>query len=821
MRRLLIWLLLIAPLWGQPITFPPNPFRALQVRDFTVSGAQLSVPRDSQGAEIAERYYTGTWNGDLQIAGKVVAGDTGGNGVWTVQANLFVEAKRVASFEKKLYENKSVDFQLKLPPGTPVGGEVEFFVHAFQMGEDGVRIRGKLDAGPSSNTSKLLQLLDLYQARIPKGLVGSGPQNNVLAAANAKYCPYVCGGYQEQVLTFLNRLRFSKDPAERTLVEGFEYGPIEGADGYHQGVILYESGKDWDTGIVLDPWPNQKPEWVTVQQWASTYRLCRPSTKATGGKGAYPILGGTYQDPELTGNRARTAEEKVMLNSLPPDHKTYFSNLVKNDPEGYKAQVWIRGALQRFRTTGKVFIDCPVAARLVDGSGKYTGLKNDVLAVQVPGTEVFLHPLAPGDNWFQFGFDPAAKLAMELDPLAAGTAKVTVYVHPEKPPRTYQVSLQPGQVRKLNLNPLGDFEAVGKPSTEPPAGPTDIVFYDNTNGGGVTQGQAQPPRVRFEQPFVLSEIQTYHWNSARGATPGTLALRSDDGKTYGPWPASGVDGQGGVKNAFWVSRPGATLPAGTYQVVDSNPGTWSHNGQSSNLGFTILRGHYTKTKPEAQPPSVRDVDQAALAGTYSLTDPSRTTDRYRAQARLLADGSGWIREYQNNKLIVGKYPHTADAEGYYPVRWSYDPKTGRFSLDWSLGGQLPGLGNFAGTVKGSTARFSLSGHWSNGNAATIVLERSEKLDRAGRVWNVVENGVWKGQWTRRPGTNTFDAHWTHPNGAQVKDVIVIESLQGDKVVLFRKGNGGRYTGTLSSDGRVRGTMSWDDGGSRWEGQIVP
>lgn len=34
-----------------------------------------------------------------------------------------------------------------------------------------------------------------------------------------------------------------------------------------------------------------------------------------------------------------------------------------------------------------------------------------------------------------------------------------------------------------------------------------------------------------------------------------------------------------------------------------------------------------------------------------------------------------------------------------------------------------GLGSFAGTIQGSTARFTLSGHWSNGRAATIMLER--------------------------------------------------------------------------------------------------
>ena len=133
-----------------------------------------------------------------------------------------------------------------------------------------------------------------------------------------------------------------------------------------------------------------------------------------------------------------------------------------------------------------------------------------------------------------------------------------------------------------------------------------------------------------------------------------------------------------------------------------------------------MRGRYTQT---SVPSSVRDVDQAGLVGNYRLTDNARSFSQYHADVRLLADNKGWIRELMNGKTTRGRYPNMADEQGYYPVHWSYDRQSGHFSLDWSLGGQLAGLGRFSGMVAGNTERFSLNGRWSSGKAASIRLER--------------------------------------------------------------------------------------------------
>jgi len=92
----------------------------------------------------------------------------------------------------------------------------------------------------------------------------------------------------------------------------------------------------------------------------------------------------------------------------------------------------------------------------------------------------------------------------------------------------------------------------------------------------------------------------------------------------------------------------------------------------------------------------------------------------------------------------------------------------------------------------------------------------------GRVWSVVEVGEWIGMWTRRPGSNTFDAVWHNTKQpGEVRDEITLESVEGNKVVLYRKGNNGRYKGTLSPDRRsiLSGTASWYQPDWIWTAQI--
>lgn len=135
-------------------------------------------------------------------------------------------------------------------------------------------------------------------------------------------------------------------------------------------------------------------------------------------------------------------------------------------------------------------------------------------------------------------------------------------------------------LRALRL--IGRSEAGSGPAV--PGKPQ--VSFEIGNIYGVANGPTKPTVFTLNTPCILVLIQTYHWHSARGADPGTIALQDESGKTYGPWKTEGSPGQGGVPNAYWKARPMTLLPAGIYRVIDSDPSSWAHNPQSDGRGFT-------------------------------------------------------------------------------------------------------------------------------------------------------------------------------------------------------------------------------------------
>jgi hypothetical protein len=86
------------------------------------------------------------------------------------------------------------------------------------------------------------------------------------------------------------------------------------------------------------------------------------------------------------------------------------------------------------------------------------------------------------------------------------------------------------------------------------------------------------------------------------------------------------------------------------------------------------------------------------------------------------------------------------------------------------------------------------------------------------------DGQWVGTWTRRPGSDTFDAVWHNQQGQEAHDVVRLGGISGDRVTFVRQGvsgpAGGIYTGRISADGRsIRGTASWYQPGWEWTARI--
>jgi hypothetical protein len=107
--------------------------------------------------------------------------------------------------------------------------------------------------------------------------------------------------------------------------------------------------------------------------------------------------------------------------------------------------------------------------------------------------------------------------------------------------------------------------------------------------GGVENNPTAPSTFTTDAAYQITYINDYHYYN-HGALPGTIALRNNNGAVYGPWQTIGMTGQGGVANAYWVTYPNATIPAGTYTVVDSDPSTWSQNAETGHRGVTMVKG---------------------------------------------------------------------------------------------------------------------------------------------------------------------------------------------------------------------------------------
>jgi hypothetical protein len=110
---------------------------------------------------------------------------------------------------------------------------------------------------------------------------------------------------------------------------------------------------------------------------------------------------------------------------------------------------------------------------------------------------------------------------------------------------------------------------------------------------------------------------------------------------------------------------------------------------------------------------------------------------------------------------------------------------------------------------------SITGRTSSGATAATTAE----LLSLGSVWQVQECCGWSGTWTRRAGTNTFDARWRHTNGSQAQDVITLQSWNKStsEIVLKRQNLSGTYKATVNPAAKTltNGTASWYPAGEKW------
>jgi len=166
-------------------------------------------------------------------------------------------------------------------------------------------------------------------------------------------------------------------------------------------------------------------------------------------------------------------------------------------------------------------------------------------------------------------------------------------------------------------------------------GPTQIVLFDNSNGGLVANGGTPPTFSTNGKAYCLNGIETYHWNDGKGSKPGYLWLKRLSGPAGLPdrtsfFQALGSPGQNNVANAnsyvYTPMKPPIIID-GTYQCVDTIRGTWSQDSASGGNGFCHI------TVMAAMPAS-------AAVATPAKTTAATTPTKAAAAPSKGASGSG-------------------------------------------------------------------------------------------------------------------------------------------------------------------------------------
>ena len=133
---------------------------------------------------------------------------------------------------------------------------------------------------------------------------------------------------------------------------------------------------------------------------------------------------------------------------------------------------------------------------------------------------------------------------------------------------------------------------------------TEVILFKLESQAAVSNHPFQRTIFSLGKPAIITKIMTYHWNDGRGAPPGSIALKNlGTGEMVGrwkvigtyhafnlapgnPWPSRGD----GPPFLYWNVQPNVSVPAGEYEVLDSDPGTWSYNAEMGNRGCAWVFG---------------------------------------------------------------------------------------------------------------------------------------------------------------------------------------------------------------------------------------
>lgn len=181
---------------------------------------------------------------------------------------------------------------------------------------------------------------------------------------------------------------------------------------------------------------------------------------------------------------------------------------------------------------------------------------------------------------FAFRQSKASREMVVTLPGAVAAPQITEFSQPQPVPEIPEPT--PSLPEPLTLP-----EPVAQP--QPEETKEETIFY-NANDQGVLPQPTRSTQFTLKTPIRLTYMMNYHWTQNNQGTPGTIALKHENGTMYGPWQTRAPREGGRPNNAIWECSPDVLLIKGTYTVLDSQPETWAQNQGTGGRGITEIRG---------------------------------------------------------------------------------------------------------------------------------------------------------------------------------------------------------------------------------------
>ncbi|MDH7593304.1 MAG: hypothetical protein QHG99_02980 [Methanomicrobiales archaeon] len=292
-----------------------------------------------------------------------------------------------------------------------------------------------------------------------------GHATNLISLNNKEYEGYACGGYQGMVLKFLHDIQ--SNPAECTLLNGYEFGPIEGSYGGHHAIVIYPEGTSWkETGTVLDPWYHQRPEYMAIGTWEKVFS---------------PVTGDTSSSYRHIYPTTRDSSD--------------FKKSAWTAAEAYTKELSTLGGL----------IKCPVDLSIDDASGKRKEIRGDGTPVnEIAGGYLLRQADGEGGYEYYFHIDQARPSSFTLHMTGQSTGSFEVLLY-NRGTNTFSLfgahTIRRGETATISFtpsNPAPVLQLPDRTSLRP------IQFSGSNDFSAlVFESRSRPPGTTVQVPLTL------------------------------------------------------------------------------------------------------------------------------------------------------------------------------------------------------------------------------------------------------------------------------------------------------------------------------